>query len=153
MPIAKPTPTPTPTPDTTNPTITALRLSRTTFRAASSGGPFRAARAAIGTDVSFTLSEPGSVRFTIDRSTTGRTVKGKCVKQTSKNRARPPCKRWLPVQGSFTVTGKKGLNKIELSGRIGGRTLSPGRYRLNARETDRAANRSTTKRTAFTIVR
>ncbi len=66
---------------------------------------------------------------------------------------RPRCTRWLAVKGSFTVTGKKGVNRIELRGRIGGRTLLPGRYRLNARETDRAANRSATKRTAFRIVR
>ncbi len=152
-PMPQPTPTPTPTADTTPPTITSLRLSRTTFRAAPSGAPFRAARAAIGTDVTFTLSEPGSVRFTIDRSAAGRTVKGKCVKPSSANRRRPACKRWLAVKGSFTVSGKKGVNRIELRGRIGGRTLKPGRYRLNARETDRAANRSATKRTTFTIVR
>ena len=57
------------------------------------------------------------------------------------------------MKGSFTVTGKKGANRIELRGRIGGRTLAPGSYRLNARETDPAANRSPTKRTAFRIVR
>jgi hypothetical protein len=152
-PMPMPTPTPTPTPDVTPPAITALRLSRTTFRAAPSGGPFRAARAPIGAIVSFTLSEPGSVRFTIDRFAAGRRVKGRCVKPASTNRAKARCTRWLAVKGSFTVTGRKGVNRIELRGRIGGRTLASGRYRLNARETDRAANRSSTKRTAFTIVR
>lgn len=153
-PTPMPQPTPTPTPqDTTPPKITALRLSRTTFRAAPSGGPFRAARVAVGTIVSFTLSEPGSVRFTIDRSAAGRTVKGRCVKPSRSNRRRPRCERWTAVKGSFTVAGRKGANRIELRGRIGGRTLAPGRYRLNARETDRAANRSLTKRTAFKIVR
>ena len=156
-PVATPTPmpqaTPTPTPDTIRPKITALSLARTTFRAAPSGAPFRAARVAIGTTVTFTLSEPGKVRFTIDRSASGRKVKGRCVKPSSTNRKRPRCERWIAVKGSFTVNGRKGVNKIELRGRIGGRTLTPGRYRLNARETDRAANLSTTKRTAFTIVR
>ncbi len=163
-PQAAPTPTPVPTPiaavptatpriDTTAPTITALRLSRTTFRAAPSGAPFRAARAAIGADVSFTLSEPGKVRFTIDRSGTGRKVKGKCVKTSSANRRRPRCERWIAVKGSFTVAGKKGTNRIELRGRIGGRTLKPGRYRLNASEIDLAGLASRTKRTAFKIVR
>jgi hypothetical protein len=148
-----PAPTPTPTPTTIPPKISALRLSRTTFRAAASGGPFRAARAAIGTIVSFTLDGPGKVRFTIDRSATGRKVKGKCVKLSPKNRAKPRCDRWLAVKGSFTVTGRKGLNKIELRGRIGGRTLSPGRYRLNARGLSAAGTTSPPKRTAFTIVR
>ncbi len=162
-PQAAPTPTPAPTPtavatqtpriDSTAPAITALRLSRTTFRAAPSGAPFRAARTAVGTDVSFTLSEPGKVRFTIDRSGTGRKVKGKCVKTSSSNRRKARCERWTAVKGSFTVTGKKGANRIELRGRIGGRTLKPGRYRLNAIEIDLAGLASRTKRTAFTIVR
>ena len=63
------------------------------------------------------------------------------------------CTRWTAVKGSFTVAGRKGVNKIVLRGRIGGRTLAPGSYRLNARETDLAANRSATRRTAFRIVR
>jgi hypothetical protein len=146
-------PTPTPRPDVLPPKIGALRLASTTFRAAPSGAPFRAARAAVGTDVSFTLSEPAKVRFTIDRSTTGRKVKGRCVKLSPKNRSRPRCARWIPVEGSFTVKGKKGANKIELRGRIGGKTLKPGRYRLNARATDPAGNLSVPKRTAFTIDR
>jgi hypothetical protein len=152
-PTPQPTPTPTPTPDTTPPRITSYRLSNTVLRPAPFGASWRAARVRIGTNVSFTLSEPGSVRFTVDRSTTGRSVKGKCVKTTSTNRSKPSCKRWAVVKGSFKVTGKKGLNKIEFRGRIGGRALSRGRYRLNARETDRAANRSLTRRTAFTVVR
>ena len=154
VPVATPTAVPTQTPriDSTAPTITALRLSRTTFRAAASGAPFRAARAAVGADVSFTLSEPGKVRFTIDRSGTGRKVKGKCVKTSSANRRKARCERWTAVKGSFTVAGKKGANRIELRGRIGGRTLKPGRYRLNAIEIDLAGLASRTKRTAFTIV-
>jgi hypothetical protein len=154
-PTPQPTPvaTPTPTPDTTKPKITALRLSRTNFRAATSGPPFRAAATPVGAFVSFTLSERGTVRFTIDRSATGRRVGSRCVKRTSANRRRPACRRWIPVQGSFTVPGKKGANRIQLRGRLGGRTLAPGSYRLNARETDRAANRSPIRRTAFKLVR
>jgi hypothetical protein len=152
-PMPQPTPTPTPTPDITKPRITSLRLSSTTFKAATSGPPFRAAAVRVGAFVSFTLSEPGSVRFTIDRSTTGRTMKGRCVKTASSNRGKPSCKRWVVVKGSFVVPGKKGANRIELRGRLNGKTLTPGSYRLNARETDRGANRSAIKRTAFRIVR
>jgi hypothetical protein len=152
-----PTPTPasapTPNPDTTAPQITSLRLSRKTFRAAPSGPAFLAARAGVGAILSFKLSEAGSVRFTIDRSTAGRAVHGKCVKPISSNRGRRRCTRWVAVKGRFTVRGSRGANRITLRGRIGGKKLGPGSYRLNARETDRAANRSPTKRTAFKIVR
>jgi len=61
--------------------------------------------------------------------------------------------RWVAVKGRFTVPGLRGTNRIKLRGRIGGKSLRPGSYRLNARQTDRAANRSRTKRTAFKIVR
>jgi hypothetical protein len=152
-PAPVPTPTPTPRPDTKAPAITVLRLSRTTFRAARSGPPFHAARAPVGTSVSFVLSEPGTVRFTIDRSTAGCTAKGRCVTSGKVNRARPSCRRWVAQRGSFKVAGAKGLNRIALRGRIGGHTLAPGVYRLVARETDRSANRSHVKRTGFTIVR
>ena len=103
--------------------------------------------------MSFTLSEPGSVRFTIDRSASGRSVKGR-VRQAVERQPQPAALQAL-ARGEGLVHGhrQKGLNRIELRGRIGGRTLTPGRYRLNARETDRAANRSPTKRTAFRIVR
>jgi hypothetical protein len=148
-----PTPTPTPPTDITAPKITVLRLSRTTFRAAPSGPPFRAAAVPVGTEVSFTVSEAGSVRFTIERSSAGRRVSGKCVKPTRRNRARPRCTRWVVQKGSFTVKAKRGANRIELRGRIGGRTLAPGTYRLVARETDAAGNPSAAKRTAFKIVR
>ena len=151
--MPQPTPTPTPTPDVTPPKITSLRLSQASFKAAPTGAPFRAAAVRVGTTLSFTLSEPGSVRFTIDRSTTGRIVSRRCVKRTTSNRSRRSCKRWVAVKGSFTVKGKRGVNRIELRGRIGGRTLAPGAYRLNARETDLASNRSSTRRTAFKIVR
>ena len=123
------------------------------FRAARSGPAFRAAAVPVGAKVTFTLSEAGSVRFEIERSSSGRRVEGKCVKPTSRNRARPSCKRWVVQKGSFTVKGKRGSNRIELRGRIGGRTLAPGAYRLVARETDAAGNPSPAKRTASSIVR
>jgi hypothetical protein len=148
-----PTVTPGPPPDTTPPKISALLLSRTIFRAAPGGAAFRAARAGVGAVLSFRLSEPGSVRFTIERPAAGRTVKGRCVKPTRSNRGRHRCVRWVAVKGSFTFRGRRGSNRITFRGRIGGKRLRPGSYRLNARVSDRAKNRSRTKRTAFRIVR
>jgi len=57
------------------------------------------------------------------------------------------------VKGSFTVAGRRGTNRIKFRARLVNRTLKPGAYRLNARETDLARNRSRTLRTRFTIVR
>jgi hypothetical protein len=154
---ATPTPTPTPTPpavvtppDTTRPVLGALSMSSSVFQAAGSGPAFTAR---VGTKVSFTLSEPGSVKFTVQRKTRGRRVAGRCRPQTTANRTKPACTRWVNVRGSFTVAAKKGANKFTFRGRIGGRKLKPATYRLNGRATDKAGNKSALKRKSFRIVR
>jgi len=130
-PVPTPTVTPTPAPDTTEPKIAVLRLSVEKFRAANSGASISAAKPPIGTRVSFSLSEPGSVRFTVQRQ-------------------RGP--KWAPLKGSFTLVGKKGVNRFVFRGRIGGKKLKPGPYRLSAKAKDLANNASATKRTGFTVV-
>ncbi len=158
-PPAPPTPTPTPTPtppavvtppDTIKPVLGALSMSSSVFQAAGSGPAFTAR---VGTKVSFTLSEPGSVKFTVQRKTRGRRVAGRCRPQTTANRTKPACTRWVNVRGSFTVPAKKGTNKFTFRGRIGGKKLKPATYRLNSRATDKSGNKSALKRKSFRIVK
>lgn len=63
-----------------------------------------------GTTLVFTLSRPALVRFTIDR-------------------VYPTCKRI----GSFTVRGRPGVNRVPFRGRVRGRPLPDGTYRLRVR--------------------
>jgi plastocyanin len=139
--------------DTTRPTLGTLGLSATVFRAAKSGGSISAKRPPVGTKVSFKLSEPGKVKFTVDRKSRGRKVGKSCKAQTKANRKKKACIRWVKVKGSFTVTGKTGTNSFKFRGRIGGKTLKPGSYRLDSQATDSAKNRSSVKRRGFKIVR
>lgn len=136
--------------DTTKPSISSFGLTPTRFQAANVGG---AVISAVGTRVVFRLSEPGSVRFTVDRAAAGRRAKGKCRKPTRKLRRAKRCTRYVAVKGSFTRAGTAGLNRFRFSGRIGGKALRPGRYRLNARATDPARNVSALRRNPFRIVR
>ena len=53
----------------------------------------------------------------------------------------------------FTVAGKAGANRIVFRGRVGGKTLKPGRYRLTVRAVDAAGNRSAPVGKAFTVKR
>ncbi len=133
------------------PTLSALGLSSSAFKAARSGPAFTAA--SVGTTVRYTLSEAGKVRYTVQRKTRGRRLGGRCVKRTRANRNRPRCTRWVNVSGSFTVTGKAGTNRFRFRGRIGGKRLKLGSYRLNARATDSDGNKSALRRKAFRIVR
>jgi hypothetical protein len=146
--------------DKTKPSLGGLRFSSSTFKAAKSGGAFSAQKkgkkkssAPTGTKVSYTLSEAASVRFTVQRKTSGRRSSGKCRKKTRKNAKKPRCTLWKKVTGSFTVPGKAGKNTFTFRGRIGGKALRAGSYRLNGTAKDPSKNASVPKRKGFRIVK
>jgi hypothetical protein len=119
------------TTDTTAPRVTAATLSRRRFRAASRGRSAASAVAA-GTKVRYTLSEPATSGFRVQRR------KGR---------------RYVTLQGRFKHAGNMGTNHFKFTGRLRGRKLRPGRYRLVMVAVDAAANKSPRKRLRFQIVR
>jgi hypothetical protein len=140
--------------DVTKPTLGALTLARHSFAAARSGAAISAGasrRPRIGTAISFTLSEPSSVTFTVQRKASGRKLRGRCVNPSRAPRGER-CTRWIAVAGSFSFAGKAGTNAFTFRGRIGGRSLAHGNYRLNGKATDGAGNASPVKRASFRIV-
>ena len=137
--------------DTVAPLIEALTLSPKRFAAARRGGPIVKSRT-VGTLVAYRLSEPATVRFVVQRATIGVKRGGRCVKR---RRSSPPgrrCIRFEKVRGSFSHAGKAGRNALRFSGRLAGRLLRPGRYRLVAVATDSAGNRSRAANGSFTIL-
>jgi hypothetical protein len=149
---------PLPPPDVTKPVLGSLTFSRTTFAAAKSGAAFGAQKGrkkqhAVGTKVSFTLTEASSVKFTVQRKTSGRRVKGKCRTRNRLNRKKAKCTLWKSVRGSFTVQGKAGKNSFTFRGRMGGKSLKPGSYRLNGTAIDPAKNSSAPGKKGFRIVK
>jgi hypothetical protein len=159
-PPAGPPPAPAPPPsdrqpisrpgDTTNPVLTALRLSPRTFHATRAGLRASSQR---GTTVSYKLSETAAVTFKVEQALRGRLVDGQCVKSTPARRGAQKCTRYGILRGNFTRAGRKGANTFRFKARIGGRALQTGRYRIRARATDAAGNHSTLRRSAFRIVR
>lgn len=135
--------------DTVKPVLSALRLLPPSFRAARSGSSVVTRR---GSRVSFRLSEDATVRFTVERAVSGRRVGGRCVTSTPARRHAKRCTRYIVVRGSFGRAGHAGSNAFRFSGRIGGRTLRAGHYRLRARATDPAGNPSALKRSGFSIL-
>lgn len=73
--------------------------------------------------------------------------------RSANDRKKKRCTRWVAVKGSFTVAGNAGANSFTFRGRIGGKKLKPGAYRLSAQATDPAKNTSLPKRKKFKIVR
>jgi Divergent InlB B-repeat domain len=105
----------------------------------------------LGTTFSFSLNEQASVTFNFTQQLTGRSVRGRCVAQTSKNRHGRSCKRKVTA-GALSLTAHAGTNKIAFQGRISrSKRLRPGPYTLNVTATN-SAGVSNTKLT-FTIVK
>jgi hypothetical protein len=113
----------------------------------------RAFRARQGARVTYLLSEPAAVRFRVERALPGRRVGRRCVAPYRSNRGRRRCTRYTTSRGSFAHSGQTGTNSLRFSGRLRGRRLFPGSYRLVAIATDPAGHRSTPRRASFAIVR
>jgi hypothetical protein len=114
--------------------IQSLSLAPRKFRTVNAGEAIFSARkkakAPIGTKVTYTLSAAGSVEFAVERRVPGRKVGKRCVKPTKANRTKRKCARFTQVKGSFTHSGQTGENSFKFSGRLNGKALKPGGYRL-----------------------
>ena len=61
--------------------------------------------------------------------------------------------RWAAVSGGFTWVGAPGANSLRFTGRVGGRALAPGTYRLIATARDRSGHLVRSASATFTISR
>jgi PKD repeat protein len=94
--------------------------------------PYRFRVTGRGTTVSYKLSDAARTTFVVQQALTGvRDGGGRCVPVTSLNRNRPHCTRYVR-RGSFTLAGKSGDDRFRFMGRVNGKRLSPGFYRLAA---------------------
>jgi hypothetical protein len=137
-------------PDTVAPGITAFTIKPSAFVAARKGPSIVAARA--GARVAFTLSEAAATTLSVERRTRGVRKRGRC-RAGHPTRARNRCFRWARVKGSFKRPGVAGHNAFRFTGRVGGKRLRPGKYRLVVVATDAAGNRSKAARRPFRIRR
>ena len=80
----------------------------------------------IALSVSYTLNVPTTVTFTVKLQASGRRVKGRCMKPTSKNRKLRACTRVLNLPGKIVQPGKASTNRFASNGRIGGHQLGFG---------------------------
>jgi DNA-binding beta-propeller fold protein YncE len=97
------------------PVASRVALSPKAFRAAPTGPSARAAkkrRRVYGAKVSYRLNVAARVRFTVRRF---------------RNKSRT---RTVAVKGSFSRAGIAGKNRFRFTGRLRGKRLPPGRYRL-----------------------
>jgi hypothetical protein len=111
----------------------------------------RGSRVPVGTSFRFRLDRAAQVRLSFEQLVSGRRSGKRCVKPTRRNRTKRACTR-TEQRGSLTVKGKAGTNGVEFRGRVGGRTLKPGRYRVKVTASaDGKTSKAVTK--TFTIAR
>lgn len=135
---------------TAGPAVGRLSLRPRAFRPARRGARLAASR---GAKVTYTLSRRATGRFTVERAVRGKRVGRRCVRARRTNRGARPCRRYLPIRGSFSHAGGAGTNSFRFAGRVGRRRLARARYRLIMVATDAAGRRSAPRRVAFRIVR
>jgi hypothetical protein len=129
--------------DRTAPGLTAFSLSRKRITLANK---------AAGTTMRFTLSEAATVTVTVLQSGKGRRSGKRCVAQTRKNAKARAC-TLLISKGTFKQNAKSGRSTVAFTGRIGRKTLKPGRYVIQARAVDAAGNASTVRSVTVTIAK
>jgi hypothetical protein len=117
------------------PSITALRLSPSTFRAAASGPTIAATRRkSSGTTIAYRDSLAATTSFTVLRSMAGVRRGRRCVAPPRHRSAHSKLKRCtrLVATAGFAHNDRAGTNRLRFSGRAHGRRLAPGSYTLVA---------------------
>ena len=77
---------------------------------------------------------------------------GRCVRRTPANAGGRRCTRYRTLKGRIVRKNKAGVKRFRLTGRLLGKRLKRGRYRLVTRATDNLGNKSRRVRRRFRIV-
>jgi len=132
-----------------------LGISPTSFRPESGGGPSIASkkRTTRGAFVSYSDSQAATTTFTVQRPRRGFRSGRRCV---ARRPLRHPgrlrrCTFYQSV-GGFSRPDRAGSNRFHLSGRVNGRALHVGRYRLQAVAKNGDGQRSLAANMSFSII-
>jgi CSLREA domain-containing protein len=106
----------------TRPLLSKLKLKPKKFRVSG--------KKPLGTKISYRDTLAAVTTFTVLKPARGVKVKGRCLKP-SKKRHGKRCTRYIAV-GSFKHVDKAGANGFRWGGKVGGRKLPRGSYRLRA---------------------
>lgn len=110
-------------------TLSSPTLSATSFKPLAAGGSTTDDPKAAALAIGLSLSRPSSVVVRVDRATAGRKKGKKCVAANKAKRAAKACTRYV-AKGSFVVDLPAGPSTIRFTGRLNGKKLPAGRYRL-----------------------
>lgn len=142
-----------PRPADVGPSLTDLRLHPSRFHAATHGASVATIRRARGTTISYRDSQPAITTFTVQRIRKGYRLSGRCLLKRPRHvrRSTSRCTSYS-TSGAFRHTDVAGVNRLGFTGRIAGKRLPAGRYRLSATPRSRAGRQGATVRKTLTVV-
>ncbi len=130
--------------------ISGLTISPSAFYAAPSGATITSAKRKYGATVSYRDSQAATTTFTVLRVSSGRRQGKSCRRPSRSNQHGKRC-TLLTALGSFTHTDTAGTAvKLHFSGRLKGKRLAHGAYRLQAVAHNAAGNGAAATK-SFTI--
>lgn len=104
-----------------------------------------------GTTITYTDARPGTVTFTVLRPLSGERRGKGCVARSRKRRRHGRACTFYKSAGSFTHRDSAGAQRLYFTGRVHGRKLSRGAYRLQAVAKYAGGERSATLTASFRI--
>ncbi len=133
------------------PAFLSATMSNRTFKV---GGRSTAltARVLTGTMIRYTLSKAANVTLTVQHLTVGRRDAGRCRTATHRLRYRLKCPL-KHTSGTLLRVASRGGNAVNFSGKIGRRTLKPGRYQVILGALDNARHAAAPRTLVFRIAR
>jgi len=104
-----------------------------------------------GSTLRYRLSEHATVALLVYRALPGRRARRRCVPGSRRLRSAPRCTRHAYRGFVVRVGVRAGRRLIRFSGRLRGRALVPGRYRMGIYAVDAAGNSAIPRAVGFTI--
>ena len=129
--------------DTTRPRITQVDVSPRRWKRGRSLP--QASAMPTGTTIRWRMNETARVTLTFQRSRPGRRLGGRCLKPTRRLALRPRCARVRSVAALTVFSGHPGINRLRFRGRLPGKILGLGTYRVALEARDGGGNVSTTR--------
>jgi Tol biopolymer transport system component len=129
--------------DTTRPRISQVVVSPRRWKRGRSLP--QASATPTGTTIRWRMNEAARVTLTFQRSRPGRRLGGRCLKPTRRLALRPRCARVRSVAALTVFSGHPGINRLRFRGRLPGKVLGLGTYRVALEARDAGGNVSTTR--------
>ncbi|MDQ6749818.1 MAG: thrombospondin type 3 repeat-containing protein [Actinomycetota bacterium] len=135
-----------PSMDPGRPQLTGLLLAPGSLAASRGAG-----RRRLGATLHYTLSDRATLVIRIARDRPGRRVGARCLMPRRATRRNRLCHRFLMLPGVIRKPGNRGKNSLHFDGRLRGKPLAPGPYRMAVLAIDGARRESKQSYVPFSV--